>query len=118
MKVTKFIKKKNKILRKHLGLPFNLVPKTQIEECDKHRLSAKGLTPSCPYCLAYSQYIGNCDKCPMAIAGNECCDENGSTFEKYMDYCYDNDILDHSTPNSPAYKPMKELIAKYNKGIK
>ncbi|MCD6323257.1 MAG: hypothetical protein J7L77_09560, partial [Clostridiales bacterium] len=66
MKVTTFIRKKNKILGKYTG--DTLVPKDQIKECTKHTLSMITDADACPYCLEYAE----CTGCPMQNANNEC----------------------------------------------
>lgn len=110
MKVSEFIRKKNEILRKTIGIDFDLVPEDQIEECEQFVLS---LNFSCPYCKAYKE---SCSKCPMDIANNNCVDKN-STWDEYGIYCSCNNVFTHNHPASPAYESMKNLIDKYNKEL-
>ena len=114
MKLTTYLKEKNKILRKYLGLEFDLVPKEQIDKkCDSLKplkLDSRSAN-SCPYCLLYS--IDGCEECPMSKADNHCTISFDSTWDRYMNSIPSFD--GHWSVNSPAYEPMNKLIAKYNK---
>lgn len=116
MSVTKFLKKKNKILRKYIGIDFDLVPKDQIEECEREPLSIRCGYVSCPYCMVYGDH-DKCLGCPMKEADNKCFDSD-STWGRYIIYCKENNIRFHYIKDSPAYKPMKKLIDKYNNQFK
>ena len=113
MLVITYNRAKNKILRDTLGLPFDLIPESQMEECEQFplRLTALG---SCTYCLDYT----TCTECPMNKANNNCTADTGSTWEQYITYCASNNILTHTGEESPAYLPMLELITQYNSELK
>ena len=69
MSVKKFIKKKNKLIKKVTGV--TLVPKKQIKKIDVVPLSVYwGDSYLCPYCVKYNDHI--CTGCPMEKAGNAC----------------------------------------------
>ena len=114
MTVSKFIKKKNKILKKYIGLPFNLVPKKQIKECKQVELSTLNPVNSCPYCMAYLRPNGNCEGCPMAEAFNKCELDTENTYTEYVNWTDSKGIPRHFMEESPAHKPLAKLIAKYN----
>lgn len=114
MKVSTYIRRKNDILREHLGLDFDLVPEPQIEEVPKRHLSNTTSESSCPYCHIFNSTYTDCEGCIMDTADNACVAED-STWNMYTE---NTNITDcHWMPTSPAYKPMNELITEYNKGI-
>jgi len=110
MTTSEFIRKKNEILRKHLGLPFDLVPKDQIKDVTPMGLSIYSSIYSCPYCGAFA----DCRGCPMAEAGNECHKDPNNTWERYLELDESGQILVHTDPKSPAYRPMEALIGEFN----
>lgn len=111
MLVSEVIREKNKIFRKYLGLDFDLIPESQIEECTQIPLSMHSSFSSCPYCVVYGK---DCKECPMSKAGNKC-DTYGSTWRKYCNFIYFG--WTHISPRSPAYLPMVALIEQYNKEL-
>ena len=113
MTTSEFIKEKNQILREVLGLPFDLVPADQIEDVKKVKLSTEFTTSSCPYCAA-NLTDNKCKNCPMAIAGNGCLKSEESTWRRYITYCKKNSITQAVFPSSSAYKPLSDLIDKFN----
>jgi len=110
MTVSAFLREKNKILKEYLNLDFDLVPEDQIEECEQLELDMDSPS-SCPYCMVYGN---GCKNCPMEKAGNGCKNNRQSTWVKYITTCRHP----HASKQSPAHKPMKELIDQYNKELK
>ena len=117
MTVTSYMRSKNKILREHIGIDFDLVPEDQIKECTQYLLSVDDSANSCPYCLEYLE--GDCRGCPMRIAGNECddSDDGDDTWARYIAYAEEMGIDMHTFPASLAYEPMKKLIEQYNREL-
>ena len=121
MTTTDFLKRKNKILREHLGLTFDLVPESQLTDVPFRWLSIATVADSCPYCQEYLQNEGNnCKGCPMDEAGNNCISKEDSTWKRYANHCTDTFYVNadanslHCYIESNAYIPMVELINEYN----
>lgn len=108
--MVKYIKERNEILKKYLGLPFDLVPEEQIKEFEPIRLN---ILEDCPYC--YHFYTNdNCEGCPMYEADNACNSSENNTWSNYIDYCNSKYIPKHWRKDSPAFKPVQEAIRRYN----
>lgn len=109
MKVSKFIRKKNKILKKYTGV--TLVPKKQIDDCFPRPLSMFTDATACPYCLIYSvEDIDDCNGCPMGKAGNICNIDDNNTYENFTD-----EFGQINGTHQPWFKDLEKLIKKFNK---
>lgn len=109
MSVSKFLKRKNEILKEYTGL--TLIPENQIKDIEPMKLSASLNTSCCPYCQVYLIEYDDiaCENCPMGKAGNECSSMN-STWFKVSDKLVDKHHL--------AVSRVPEIIAlvdEYNK---
>lgn len=107
MSVKKFIKKKNKIIKKIVG--FNVTPKKQIKNIEAKELNM--FNYHCPYCAIYNK-SGDCTGCPMDAAGNTCSNTGGTWDKAYKMVCDEKG-------EGPNHLPkMKKLIKKFNKQFK
>ncbi len=103
MSVKKFIKKKNKLVKKATGI--TLVPEDQIEEMPAVQLYISISDASlCPYCAVYAEQM-MCEGCPMLKAGNACGDPNST-------YTQVKTALPGAIHNIEG---MIKLVEKYNK---
>lgn len=112
MKVKKFLKKKNKIIKKVTGM--DLIPKDQIKKTPFKHLSfytnfdINVLSAAiCPYCISYQKYT-DCSGCPMSDAGNKCITNPESTWHKSKDIW-----IEKATKKDK--KKLKKLCNQYNK---
>ena len=112
MKVTKFIKRKNKIIYNLTGII--LVPEDQIVEVPKHKLNIAGGEGSCPYCLVYIDDI-DCEDCPMAKANNECTRTENNTWDQLIEWVEDNTEFSSPSDWYQSIPEMVKLYKKYNK---
>lgn len=102
MTIITLLRGKNEILRKWIGIDFDLVPENQMDNLGQYKQvelvnNNKNPALSCPYCMAVD--IMGCGYCPMFKAGNA------------------NNIPVHTDKSSPAYEPMIELIEQYNREL-
>ena len=110
MNTKKFIKKKNKIIKKVTGR--TMVPKDQIVNIPKQKLSedyysSKGLTDLiCPYCRLY--FSNECVDCPMHEAKNDCITNQYSTYRMIQP------LWREKAKNKDILK-LQKLTIKYNK---
>ena len=118
MKVSKFIKKKNKIVKAVTGVI--LVPDGQVTnmtykpelDCDNARDAEYLHSGLCPYCVVYLNNDEGrpCIGCPMHTAGNQCQDPNST---------WHNVNKRWTAKASPAdRKALFKLVKKFNKGRK
>jgi len=109
MTTIEYLTKKNQILKKYLGLNFDLVPKEQMRNVPFKELSNETSAGGCPYCAVYNDN-DKCPGCPMASAGNGCEVDSGNTWTRYV-----NEVeFMHTEERSEAYEPMNALIKEYN----
>ncbi len=112
MTTKRFLKKKNKIVKRVTGLL--LVPKDQIVDRPNVLLNndSKGLVLSsdvCPYCVdRYTSTMIECSDCPMALAGNSCQGNPDSTW-------YKANTLWKASVTEEDRDELIKLIKKYNR---
>jgi len=116
MTVTEYIRKKNAIIEKHLGI--TLVPEDQIIEVEQKPLTFDiGDGGICPYCIAYDTAfdINACSKCIMTSKGNRC-DTEDSTYRKVRKA--NAEIFGaewvHFSHNGPCADELVALAKQYN----
>lgn len=118
MKVTKFIKQKNKIIHKLTGI--TLVPEDQIQKVPKHELTFKNDATACPYCHLFLLRNNSCEECPMHKAGNGCNSQSikSSTYLQLDERVIDNTDYSDVSEWYQSIPEMVELYEKYNKQFK
>ena len=131
MKITTFLKKKNKIIEKYIGL--TLVPNKQIYDIPDYkeklneldhtgRLGTDNDALMCPYCVYYNTINNDkycdtemeCTGCPMYENGNWCNDPH-STYRKVINKIGSH--LSNTWDNEKYHKMIEEisdLVYKFN----
>ena len=111
MTTLKYLKKKNKILKKVTGL--TLVPKEQLKNVKLKKPLHIGEVfddvSICPYCVLYMKN-GSCTKCPMDKAGNSCILSPDNTYTAVLNKLHD---IGYSCIGSVP--KIRKLVEKFNK---
>jgi Tfp pilus tip-associated adhesin PilY1 len=107
----KYLKKKNKILKKVTGL--TLVPKEQLKNVKlKEPLYVGEVLDDvsiCPYCVLYMK-DSSCTECPMYKAGNSCVFSPNNTYAAVLKELHD---LGYECIGSVP--KIRKLVEKFNK---
>ena len=114
MTTLKFMKKKNKILKKITGI--TLIPKDQLVEVEAKPLTLGRPESICPYCILFIKSY-ECEDCPMAIKNNRCSDQRNTDSYEQMVYHYGlaKKLDDSLIADFWKLPKLVKLVRKFNK---